>query len=154
MHLSDVPESIQTTVRTCGGGHANHELFWKSIGPPTGTLPRGALAEGINETFGNLQTLQQRLTEAALGVFGSGWAFLALDLGTGEMEVMSLPNQDVDMLHGKSALLACDVWEHSYYLKYENRRTEYLQAFWEVIQWEAVSVRLERSMQKSRIAAS
>ena len=115
MHLSDVPESIQTTVRNCGGGHANHELFWKTIGPPTGTVPSGAFADGINATFGNLQTLQQRLTEAAMEVFGSGWAFLALDPGTGKMEVMSLPNQDVVMLHGKSALLACDVWEHSYY---------------------------------------
>jgi Fe-Mn family superoxide dismutase len=154
LHLNDLPEEIRTTVRNSGGGHVNHELFWKTIGPPTGAAPLGALAEGINTSFGNLESLQQRLTEAALKVFGSGWAFLVLEPATGKLEVMSLPNQDVVMLHNKTALLACDVWEHSYYLQYENRRPEYLKAFWDVVQWQVVSRRLEDVLQKSLSVAT
>jgi Fe-Mn family superoxide dismutase len=154
LHLDDVPEEIRTTVRNSGGGHLNHELFWKTIGPPAGAAPQGALADGIHASFGNLESLQQRLTEAALKVFGSGWAFLAMEPATGKLEVVSLPNQDVVMLHGKTALLACDVWEHSYYLKYENRRPEYLKAFWDVVQWQTVSLRLEDMIQKSLSVAT
>jgi len=154
LHLNDMPEEIRTTVRNSGGGHVNHELFWKTIGPSKGTAPQGALSDKINACFGNLESLQQRLTEAALKMFGSGWAFLAMEPSTGKLEVMSLPNQDVVLLHGKTALMACDVWEHSYYLRYENRRPEYLKAFWDVVQWQAVSRRLEDVLQKSLSVAT
>jgi Fe-Mn family superoxide dismutase len=152
-HLDDAPEEIRGVIRNSGGGHANHELYWKTIGPPRGDEPAGILAEAIRQDFGTLESLQKELTEAALKVFGSGWAFLAIDPQTRKMEVMSLPNQDVAILHGKSPLLACDVWEHSYYLKYENRRPEYLRAFWDVVQWEAVSRRLESVLNLSLISA-
>jgi Fe-Mn family superoxide dismutase len=154
MHIDDAPEEIREAIRNNGGGHANHELYWKTIGPPTGNGPTGALAEAILQGFGTLESLQEQLTNAAVHVFGSGWAFLAIDPSTRKMEVMSLPNQDVVILHGKSALLACDVWEHSYYLKYENRRPEYLKAFWDVVQWEAVSRRLESVLNQSLISAA
>jgi Fe-Mn family superoxide dismutase len=154
MHIADAPEEIRGVIRNSGGGHANHELYWKTIGPPSGDRPTGILAEAIRQGFGSLESLQTQLTEAAVKVFGSGWAFLAIDPWTRKMEVMSLPNQDVVLLHGKSALLACDVWEHSYYLKYENRRPEYLKAFWDVVQWEAVSRRLESVLDQSLISAA
>jgi Fe-Mn family superoxide dismutase len=153
-HIDDAPEEIREVIRHSGGGHANHELYWKTIGPPSGNKPAGVLAEAIRQGFGTLESLQKELTEAAVKVFGSGWAFLAIDPWTRKMEVMSLPNQDVVVLHGKSALLACDVWEHSYYLKYENRRPEYLKAFWDVVQWEAVSRRLESVLDQSLISAA
>jgi Fe-Mn family superoxide dismutase len=154
MHIDEAPEEIRAVIRNSGGGHANHELYWKTIGPPSGDKPMGILAEAIRQGFGSLESLQTQLTEAAVKVFGSGWAFLAIDPWTRKMEVMSLPNQDVVLLHGKSALLACDVWEHSYYLKYENRRPEYLKAFWDVVQWEAVSRRLESVLDQSLISAA
>jgi Fe-Mn family superoxide dismutase len=154
MHIDEAPEEIRAVIRNSGGGHANHELYWKTIGPPSGDKPTGILAEAIRQGFGSLESLQTQLTEAAVKVFGSGWAFLAIDPWTRKMEVMSLPNQDVVLLHGKSALLACDVWEHSYYLKYENRRPEYLKAFWDVVQWEAVSRRLESVLDQSLISAA
>ena len=149
MQINEVPKEIRTTVRNSGGGHANHELFWKNIGPPNRVKPTGGLAESIREGFGTVDTLQDQMTAAALKVFGSGWTFLAIDPATGKLEIMSLPNQDVVMLYGKSPLLACDVWEHSYYLKYENRRPEYLKAFWDVVQWEAVSGRFDSVLRKS-----
>ena len=142
-HLSDVPEDIRAAVRNSGGGHSNHQLFWKVIGPPNGAKPKGVLAEAIKNDFGTFESLQERLIEAATKVFGSGWAFLATDPKTQRLEVMSLPNQDSPLLTGKSALLACDVWEHSYYLKYHNRRPDYLESWWNVIQWDEVSSRLE-----------
>ena len=153
-HIDDAPEEIRAAIRNNGGGHVNHELYWKSIGPPNGNGPTRVLAEAIRQGFGTLESLQEELTKAALQVFGSGWAFLAIDPGTRKLEVMSLPNQDVVINHGKSALLACDVWEHSYYLKYENRRPEYLKAFWDVVQWEAVSRRLESVLDQSLISAA
>lgn len=153
IHLNDIPEEVRATVRNCGGGHVNHELFWKTIGPPTVVKPHGGLAESIKEAFGTVDKLQDQMTAAAGKVFGSGWTFLAIDPGTGKLEIMSLPNQDVVMLHGKSALLACDVWEHSYYLKYENRRPEYLKAFWDVVQWEAVCGRFDSVLKKSLTAS-
>lgn len=142
-HLNAVPEEIRTTVRNSGGGHANHQLFWRVIGPPNGAKPEGVLAEAIKNDFGTFESLQERLTEAATKVFGSGWAFLATDPKTQRLEVMSLPNQDSPLLTGKSGLLACDVWEHSYYLKYHNRRPDYLKAWWSVVQWDEVSRSLE-----------
>jgi Fe-Mn family superoxide dismutase len=154
MHIDDAPEEIRGVIRNSGGGHANHELYWKTIGPPSGDKPTGVLEEGIRESFGTLESLQNQLTEAAMKVFGSGWAFLVIDPWTRNLEVISLPNQDVPILHGKSALLACDVWEHSYYLKYENRRPEYLKAFWDVVQWKAVSRQLEKVVDLSFVSAA
>ena len=147
-------KKFERAIRNNGGGHANHELYWKTIGPPNGDQPTGVLAEAIRQGFGTLESLQEQLTKAAVQVFGSGWAFLAIDPATRKMEVMTLPNQDVPILHGKSALLACDVWEHSYYLKYENRRPDYLKSFWEVVQWEAVSRRHESVLNKSLISVT
>ena len=142
-NLSDVPEEIRAAVRNSGGGHANHQLLWKVIGPPNASKPKGMLAEAIKTDFGTFENLQEKLTEAATKVFGSGWAFLAIDPKSQKIEIMSLPNQDSPLLNGKSGLLACDVWEHSYYLKYQNRRPDYLKAWWSVVQWDAVNSRLE-----------
>ena len=142
-HLNELPEEIRDAIRNSGGGHANHTLLWKVIGPPNGAKPDGVLAETIKNDFGSFDNLQEKLTEAATKVFGSGWAFLAIDLKSWKLEVMSLPNQDSPLLHGKAALLACDVWEHSYYLKYQNRRPDYLKAWWSVVQWDVVKGRLE-----------
>ena len=142
-HLNDVPEEIRAAVRNSGGGHANHQLLWKVIGPPNGAKPRGMIAEAIKNDFGTFENFQEKLTEAATKVFGSGWAFLAMDPRSQKLEVMSLPNQDSPLLNGKSCLLACDVWEHSYYLKYQNRRPDYLKSWWNVVQWDAVNITLE-----------
>jgi len=154
MHIEEAPEEIRAAIRNNGGGHANHELYWKTIGPPAGNGPTGLFAEAIRQDFGTLEALQEQLTKAAADVFGSGWAFLAIDPATRKMEIMSLHNQDVVMNHGKSALLACDVWEHSYYLKYENRRPEYLKAFWDVVQWEAIGRRHESVLGQFLISAT
>jgi superoxide dismutase, Fe-Mn family len=142
-HLNDVPEEIRAAVRNSGGGHANHELLWKVIGPPNDAKPTGVIAETIKNDFGTFESLQEKLTAAATEVFGSGWAFLAIDRKSWKLEVMSLPNQDSPLLHGKSGLLASDVWEHSYYLKYQNRRSDYLKAWWNVVQWDVVNSRLQ-----------
>ena len=151
-HLNDVPEEIRTAVRDSGGGHANHQLFWKVIGPPNGATPKGMLAEAIKNDFGTFENLQEKLTEAATKVFGSGWAFLAADPRSRKLEVMSLPNQDSPLVNGKWGLLACDVWEHSYYLKYQNRRPDYLKAWWNVVQWDAVNRRLESFREEDLVA--
>jgi Fe-Mn family superoxide dismutase len=142
--LDKVPEEIRASVRDSGGGHANHELFWRVIGPPNDSQPGELVADAIQSDFGSLENLQEKFTEAAAKVFGSGWTFLAVDPVTQKLEIMSLPNQDSPLLSGKSVLLCCDVWEHSYYLKYQNRRLDYLKAWWSVVQWDAVSPRMER----------
>jgi Fe-Mn family superoxide dismutase len=142
-NLTALPENIRDTVRNSGGGHANHQLLWKVMGPPNGAQPDGVLAEAIKNDFGTFESLQERFNEAATKVFGSGWAFLAIDPKSWKLEVMSLPNQDSPLLTGKAGLLACDLWEHSYYLKYQNRRPDYLKAWWNVVQWDAVKSRLE-----------
>jgi len=141
-HLNDVPEEIRALVRNSAGGHANHQLLWQIIGRPNGAKPTGMIADAIQNDFGTFENLQEKLTEAATKVFGSGWAFLAIDPRNCRLEIMSLPNQDSPLLRGKDVLLACDVWEHSYYLKYRNRRPDYLKAWWNVVQWDAVSSRL------------
>jgi Fe-Mn family superoxide dismutase len=141
-YLNDVPEEIRALVRNSAGGHANHQLLWQIIGPPNGAKPTGMIADAIQNDFGTFENLQEKLTEAATKVFGSGWAFLAIDPRNCRLEIMSLPNQDSPLLRSKDVLLACDVWEHSYYLKYRNRRPDYLKAWWNVVQWDAVSSRL------------
>ena len=139
-HLPSVPEEIRTAVRNNGGGHANHSLFWTVMGPGGGGSPTGELAEAISATFGSFEAFKERFTHAALTRFGSGWAWLALT-GFGKLVVYSTPNQDSPYLDGFTPLLGLDVWEHAYYLKYQNRRAEYVNNWWNVVNWEVVAER-------------
>jgi superoxide dismutase, Fe-Mn family len=140
--LDQVPEEIRTAVRNHGGGHANHQLFWEILGPRTGKSPKGAIAEAVTKQFGSFAKFQSLFTDAATKHFGSGWAFLVVNPSTEGLEILSLPNQDSALLLGKPALLCCDVWEHAYYLKYRNRRADYLLAWWNVVAWDVVDERL------------
>ncbi|MCC7243831.1 MAG: superoxide dismutase, partial [Acidobacteria bacterium] len=126
--LSTVPEGIRTAVRNNGGGHWNHSMFWKLMAPNAGGAPTGAVAEAINASFGTFDKFKEQFQAAGMGRFGSGWAWL-LDSG-GTLEIVSTPNQDNPLMDGKKAILGVDVWEHAYYLKYQNRRGDYLAAFW------------------------
>ncbi len=135
-----VPESIRTAVRNNGGGHANHSLFWTLMGPGGGGEPSGALADAINSTFGSLAQFQQAVSAAGVGRFGSGWAWLVKN-GSGSLEVLSTANQDSPIMTGQVPLLGVDVWEHAYYLRYQNRRPDYIKAWWNVVNWDAVAAR-------------
>jgi Fe-Mn family superoxide dismutase len=135
-----LPENLRTVVRNNGGGHYNHALLWNSIGPAGGGSPSGALAAAIDRDLGGYDAFKAELTKAALGRFGSGWAWLSLDQGT-RLVVESTPNQDSPLSENRFPLLGVDVWEHAYYLKYQNRRADYLEAFYNVIDWKAVEVR-------------
>jgi Fe-Mn family superoxide dismutase len=135
-----VPEKIRTAVRNHGGGHINHSLFWEIMGPKAGGEPRGKLAEAINQTFGSFEKFKEQFTEAALGRFGSGWAWLVLTPDK-KLEVYSTANQDSPLMEGKIPILGLDVWEHAYYLKYQYRRADYVQAWWNVVNWAAVEKR-------------
>jgi len=136
-NLDAVPESIRTAVRNNGGGHANHSLFWKILSPNGGGTPSGDLLEAINKKFGSFDAFKEEFTKAATGRFGSGWAWLVVN--NGELEVTSTPNQDSPLMEGKTPILGLDVWEHAYYLKYQNRRPEYISAFWNVVNWDEVA---------------
>ncbi|OPA75562.1 superoxide dismutase [Paenibacillus selenitireducens] len=138
--LNSVPEAIRTAVRNNGGGHANHSLFWEIIGPNGGGAPTGALADAINSELGGLDKFKEDFAKAATTRFGSGWAFLALTK-EGNLKVYSLPNQDSPIMEGDTPLLGLDVWEHAYYLKYQNKRPDYIAAFWNVVNWEEVGKR-------------
>ncbi len=138
--LSAVPEGVRTTVRNNGGGHLNHTLFWESMSPNGGGDPDGALWEAINAAFGSFADFKEKMKAAGVGQFGSGWAWLVHD-GTG-LAVLSTPNQDNPISDGKTPLLGVDVWEHAYYLKYQNRRPDYIDAWWNVVDWSKVSERL------------
>jgi len=138
--LNSVPEAIRTAVRNNGGGHANHTMFWEIMAPGGSKQPTGALAEAINTAFGNVDTLKQQINDAGLKRFGSGWAWLIVDAG-GKLQVVSTPNQDTPLMEGHPPVLGVDVWEHAYYLKYQNRRAEYLTAWWNVLNWDAVAKR-------------
>jgi Fe-Mn family superoxide dismutase len=138
--LNSVPEAIRTAVRNNGGGHANHTMFWEIMAPGGSKQPTGALAEAINTTFGNVDTLKQQINDAGLKRFGSGWAWLIVDAG-GKLQVVSTPNQDTPLMEGHPPVLGVDVWEHAYYLKYQNRRADYLTAWWNVLNWDAVAKR-------------
>lgn len=140
--LDLVPEDIRTAVRNNGGGHANHSLFWEVIGPDGGGQPGGALAEAINQTWGSFDKFKEEFAKAATTRFGSGWAWLSLDKG-GKLQVSSLPNQDSPLMEGLTPLLGLDVWEHAYYLKYQNKRPDYIAAFWNVVNWKEVEKRYE-----------
>ncbi len=137
-----VPESIRTAVRNNGGGHANHTLFWQIMAPKAGGEPKGEVAQAIANTFGSFAGFKEKFTAAAIGRFGSGWAWLTVD-GAGKLEVYSTANQDSPLMEGKTPILGLDVWEHAYYLKYQNRRPEYVEAWWNVVNWEEVGRRLK-----------
>ena len=138
--LQSVPEAIRTAVRNNGGGHANHSLFWKCLSPDGGGQPEGALADAITATFGDFAQFKDKLTGAAKGVFGSGWAWLSMTPDR-KLIVESTPNQDSPLTAGNTPLLGIDVWEHAYYLKYHNRRPAYLEAIFNVIHWQFVTAR-------------
>jgi Fe-Mn family superoxide dismutase len=141
--INDVPESIRTAVRNHGGGHANHTLFWEVMGANGGGEPTGDLAQAISRDFGSFQSFKEKLTNAAANQFGSGWGWLVAS--GGKLDVVAKPNQDSPLMDGKTPLLGVDVWEHAYYLKYQNRRPDYLAAWWNTINWQAVDDRLRRA---------
>jgi Fe-Mn family superoxide dismutase len=134
-----VPENIRGPVRNNGGGHWNHSMFWQIMGPGKGGAPVGNLASVINATFGSFDTFKEKLSAAGVARFGSGWAWL-IKTGSG-LEIMSTPNQDNPLMEGKHAVLGVDVWEHAYYLKYQNRRPDYLAAWWNVVNWQEAEKR-------------
>jgi superoxide dismutase, Fe-Mn family len=138
--LNRIPEDIRTVVRNNGGGYANHNLFWQIMSPDGGGEPTGDLAQAINQKFGGFAAFKEQFTKAATGRFGSGWAWLTLDAG-GNLEVSSTANQDSPLMEGKQPILGLDVWEHAYYLKYQNRRPDYIEAWWNVVDWDAVAER-------------
>ncbi len=137
--LSAVPEDIRGAVRNNGGGHWNHTMFWQIMGPNAGGAPTGALADAITAAFGSFDKFKEEFAKAGLGRFGSGWAWLVDD--GGKLSIVSTPNQDNPLMEGKKALLGLDVWEHAYYLKYQNRRADYIGAWWNVVNWAAVAKR-------------
>lgn len=138
--IDKVPENIRPVVRNNGGGHANHSLFWTIMGPGGGGAPTGALATAIGADLGGFEAFKEAFTKAATTRFGSGWAWLSVDKNK-KLVVESTPNQDSPLMHGNIPILGCDVWEHAYYLKYQNRRPDYVAAFFNVINWPAVADR-------------
>ncbi|MCY8551194.1 superoxide dismutase SodA [Bacillus haynesii] len=136
-NLDAVPENIRAAVRNNGGGHANHSLFWKLLSPNGGGAPTGELAEAINSKFGSFDQFKEDFAAAAASRFGSGWAWLVVN--NGELEITSTPNQDSPLSEGKTPILGLDVWEHAYYLNYQNRRPDYIKAFWNVVNWDEVA---------------
>lgn len=140
--LNSLPEDIRTAVRNNGGGHANHSLFWETIGPEAGGAPTGALAAAIDSELGGFDKFKADFAAAATTRFGSGWAFLAVDKG-GKLKVYSLPNQDSPIMEGETPVLGLDVWEHAYYLNYQNKRPDYIAAFWNVVNWNEVGKRYD-----------
>ena len=140
-NLNELPDDIRTTVRNNGGGHHSHSLFWTIMGPKAGGAPTGKLAEAIAGTFGTFEKFKELLAQAATGRFGSGWAWLAVS--GGKLEVYSTPNQDSPVMEGKTPILGLDVWEHAYYLKYQNRRPDYVSAWWNVVNWTEVGRRFD-----------
>ncbi|WP_068782776.1 superoxide dismutase [Paenibacillus phocaensis] len=141
-NLNAVPENIRTAVRNNGGGHANHSLFWKVIGPGGGGAPTGAVASAIDSDLGGFDKFKEEFTKAATTRFGSGWAWLVVGKD-GKLAVTSTPNQDNPLSEGLTPILGLDVWEHAYYLKYQNKRPDYIAAFWNVINWDEVNRRYE-----------
>ncbi|KIL75310.1 superoxide dismutase SodA [Bacillus badius] len=140
-NLDAVPENVRTAVRNNGGGHANHSLFWQILSPNGGGAPSGELADAISSKFGSFDKFKEEFAAAAAGRFGSGWAWLAVN--NGELEVTSTPNQDSPIMEGKTPILGLDVWEHAYYLNYQNRRPDYINAFWNVVNWDEAAKRYQ-----------
>lgn len=150
MDLTKVPEDIRTAVRNNGGGHVNHTMFWEIMGPKAGGEPSGALADAIKSAFGSFNDFKSQLKAAGVGRFGSGWAWLVLH--GGKLAITSTANQDNPMMDMKGPVLGVDVWEHAYYLKYQNRRPDYLDAWWNTVNWGAVAKRYDmvQSMMKGK----
>ena len=138
-NLGSVPEAIRGAVRNNGGGHANHSLFWKVLSPSGGGSPSGDLATAIESAFGSFDAFREQFSQAAATRFGSGWAWLSV--GGGKLVVESTPNQDSPLMEGRTPILGLDVWEHAYYLNYQNRRPDYVAAFWNVVNWDEVANR-------------
>ncbi len=140
--LAALPEAIRTPVRNNGGGHANHTMFWEIMKPGGATEPGGALAQAMEKAFGGFSQFKEQFTKACLGRFGSGWGWLTLDR-SGGLAIESTPNQDSPLMNGKLPILGCDVWEHAYYLRYQNRRPDYVSAWWNVVNWSEVAKRYD-----------
>ncbi len=143
-NLDRVPEAARTAVRNNGGGHANHTLFWQIMGPNGGGQPSGELAQAIEQTFGSYDAFKQQLTQAATTRFGSGWGWLVVEPGGG-LAITSTQNQDTPLMEGRTPILGVDVWEHAYYLKYQNKRPDYLNAWFNTINWDAVAQRYQQA---------
>ncbi len=137
--LDQVPEDKKGAVRNHGGGHSNHSFFWTILGPNAGGKPSADLAKAIDEAFGSFEAMQEKFNAAATNQFGSGWGWLVVS--GGKLEIMSTPNQDSPLTQGKTPILGLDVWEHAYYLKYQNKRPDYIKAFWSVVNWAEVEKR-------------
>ena len=138
--INSVPEAVRTAVRNNGGGHLNHSMFWQIMGPKAGGAPTGAIADALNSSFGSFDKFKEQFKAAAVGRFGSGWAWV-IDQG-GKLAIESTPNQDNPLMDGKKPVFGIDVWEHAYYLKYQNRRPDYIDAWWNVVNWAEINKRL------------
>jgi Fe-Mn family superoxide dismutase len=150
-NLDAIPEDKRTVVRNNGGGHANHAFFWQIMSPDGGGEPEGELADAIENTFGGLDALRQEVNDAGVNRFGSGWTWLVVDGGS--LAVTSTANQDSPLMEGKVPVLGIDVWEHAYYLKYQNRRPDYLEAWWNVVNWPEVTRRYQQARTGAATAA-
>jgi Fe-Mn family superoxide dismutase len=143
-HINDVPENVRTAVRNNGGGHVNHSMFWQIMKPNGGGAPTGALADAINATFGSFDQFKAQFKDAGVKRFGSGWVWLVQD-GSGKLQITSTANQDSPFMDGLFPIMGNDVWEHAYYLKYQNRRPDYLDAWWNVVSWDAITNRFQHA---------
>jgi len=141
-NIANVPEAIRTAVRNNGGGHANHAMFWQIMAPKAGGDPSGPLGDAIKASFGSFEAFKGEFKKAALGRFGSGWAWLVNS--NGKLAIESTPNQDSPVMEGRQAVMGIDVWEHAYYLKYQNRRADYVDAWWSVVNWSEIAKRFSR----------
>jgi len=141
-NIANVPEVIRTAVRNNGGGHANHAMFWQIMAPKAGGDPSGPLADAIKASFGGFEAFKGEFKKAALGRFGSGWAWLVNN--NGKLAIESTPNQDSPVMEGRQPVMGIDVWEHAYYLKYQNRRADYVDAWWSVVNWNEIAKRFSR----------
>jgi len=146
-NLNAVPEAVRTAVRNNGGGHWNHSMFWQLMSPKGGGEPSGALADAIKSAFGDAAKLKEQVNAAGLGRFGSGWAWVVAD-ASGALKIESTPNQDTPAMEGRKPILGVDVWEHAYYLKYQNRRADYLSAWWNLVNWPDVAKRYDAARGK------
>ncbi|HEU5383168.1 MAG TPA: superoxide dismutase [Ktedonobacteraceae bacterium] len=142
--INEVPENIRTAVRNNGGGHINHSMFWQIMGPNAGGAPGGELASALDQAFGSFEQFKAAFKDAGVKRFGSGWAWLVLDR-SGKLQVVSTANQDSPLMDGLFPVMGNDVWEHAYYLKYQNKRPDYLDAWWNVVNWEAVASRYQKA---------
>ncbi len=149
-NINSVPEAVRTAVRNNGGGHANHSMFWRIMKPNGGGAPTGKIAEALGH-LGSFDSFKERFNEAGTKLFGSGWVWL-VRTGAGQLEIITTPNQDSPFMQGHYPILGNDCWEHAYYLKYNNRRPEYLKAWWNTVNWEEINKRLEESL-RMKVAA-